>query len=141
MPPPLLRLDANRRERTLDVKLVLTRPLRDEKLARPHTWLADMVAVDDQDSKPSVGRVVLKIAQQSRMVIPDTSDRNRNISRLRVWHHITLVAHDFLMFEKLEHLQGGIIPYSYGLHQIKMPNDEDAYVFITEYIEGRTLGA
>ncbi len=27
------------------------------------------------------------------------------------------------------------------IQQIKMPNDEDAYVFITEYIEGRTLGA
>ncbi len=27
------------------------------------------------------------------------------------------------------------------VQQIKMPNDEDAYILITEYIEGRTLGA
>ncbi|KAF8892017.1 hypothetical protein CPB85DRAFT_1459024 [Mucidula mucida] len=107
MPPPLLRLDANRSERTLDGILVVTRPLRDEKHARPHTWLVDVVGINDRDSETSVGRVVLMIAQQSRMIIPDTSDRNRNISRLRVPHHITLVAHDFLMFEKLEHLQGG----------------------------------
>ncbi len=119
MPPPLLRLDANRSKRALDGKLVLTRPLRDEKHARPHTWLADVVGINDQDSETSVGCVVLKIAQQSRMTIPDTSDRHMDISRVRVTHPITLVAHDFLVLEKLQRLQGGVIPYSYGLHQVR----------------------
>ncbi|KAF8892007.1 hypothetical protein CPB85DRAFT_1331681 [Mucidula mucida] len=144
LPPPLLRLNANRSERTLDGMLVLVRPLGDEKHVKPHTWLADVVGISDPDSQTSVGRVVLKIAQESNMFIPDTSDPKQDISKVHLSHAITFVAHDYLVAEKLQRLQGGVIPYCYGFIRcvvIKMPNDEDAYILITEYIEGRTLGA
>ncbi|KAF9009741.1 hypothetical protein BDZ89DRAFT_1167915 [Hymenopellis radicata] len=139
--PPLLRLPTDRSEGMFLGKLVLNKRLRDEEMGRADIWLADVVGMNDQDSKASVGRVVLKIAQQSRMPIPDTSDPNIDLSEQRVWHPITLVAHDFFVFEKLQCLQGRVIPYSFGLHKIEMPNGEDAYVFITEYVEGRTLAA
>ncbi|KAF8892012.1 hypothetical protein CPB85DRAFT_1257709 [Mucidula mucida] len=93
--------DANRSERTLEGKLVLTRPLRDEKHARPHTGLPTWWD-HDRDSETSVGRVVLKIAQQSRMTfqIP-----------LTVTGHfespITLVAHDFLVLKNFTAFKGG----------------------------------
>ncbi|KAF8892028.1 hypothetical protein CPB85DRAFT_1331779, partial [Mucidula mucida] len=115
--------------------LTLGPRLRVNRSGRSDMWLANLV-----DEEGSAQRLVLKIAQESSQSFPQRYlERNADLSNAKIGHPIDLVAPEFFIYERLQHLQGWLLPYSYGIHKIKMLNDEDVYVFITEFIEGRNL--
>ncbi|KAF9026638.1 hypothetical protein BDZ89DRAFT_838063 [Hymenopellis radicata] len=105
-----------------------------------HVWIADVVAIGDK-RRTSLGRVWVMILQRSFLTLPDLDDVEHNADGVRVKDHdpLNILAQEYRMFEKLQDLQGYIIPYCLGLYQLKMPNGEVACVLILEHVEGKTL--
>ncbi|KAF9026670.1 hypothetical protein BDZ89DRAFT_1161212 [Hymenopellis radicata] len=137
-PLPLLGRGADQSAGTFVGNLTLGKCLRVNERGKPDMWTADLVEADNEAGKGSAQRVVLKIAQQSSQDIPEF-EATLDPSKVKVLRAINLVAGEFFIYERLGHLQGWLLPYSFGLHKITMSNNEDAYIFITEYIEGRNL--
>ncbi|KAF9026634.1 hypothetical protein BDZ89DRAFT_1067461, partial [Hymenopellis radicata] len=120
--------------------LVIRRVVQHPPIGGIHVWVADVVAFGDEKRTP-LGSVVLRVLQQSLMHIPDPRDAEDTDSGLRVLSTTPLsrLAEDYHMYEDMKELQGSIIPYCLGLHEIKMRNGEIGCALILEHVSGETL--
>ncbi|KAF9026646.1 hypothetical protein BDZ89DRAFT_1161200 [Hymenopellis radicata] len=95
-------------------------------------WVADVFKADDgvtsQQHEPE--RVVLKILQPSMRPFPNM----KGIRRGSPAHQ--LAYSEEVLYKHLRLLQGSHIPYYFGTFEVALPNGEDAYILILEYIEG-----
>ncbi|KAF9026637.1 hypothetical protein BDZ89DRAFT_1161193 [Hymenopellis radicata] len=120
--------------------LVLRRAVQRPPIGGIHVWIADVVALGDKKRTP-LGSVVLRILQQSLMHFPDPCNAEDTPNGLRVLNLSPLedLAQEYRMYEDMKELQGSVIPYCLGLHEIKMRNGEMACALILEHVEGEAL--
>ncbi|KAF8892013.1 hypothetical protein CPB85DRAFT_245820 [Mucidula mucida] len=107
-----------------------------ESAQSSQVWGANVFKADScgpavQQSQPE--RVILKILQPSMRPFPD----DRGIRLGSPAHQ--LAYSEEILYKHLRPLQGSHIPYYFGTFLVTLPNGEDAYVLILEYIEGEVL--
>ncbi|KAF9259195.1 hypothetical protein L218DRAFT_1080023 [Marasmius fiardii PR-910] len=52
-----------------------------------------------------------------------------------------MMRREYAVYERLEYLQGTLLPHSYGFHEVILPTGRIVNGFIMEVISGRTLGS
>ncbi|THH15572.1 hypothetical protein EW146_g4928 [Bondarzewia mesenterica] len=97
-------------------------------------WIAHISSPDAGEFQ-DLERVVVKFSQPSMWPIPDPKD---------IWwkydyesHRVAALKEDFF-YGMLGPIQGAAVPYNYGIHEVVMPNGENAYMLVTEYVDGIT---
>ncbi len=90
-----------------------------------HAWIADVVALDDKKAMATpLARVVLRVLQQSMMPLPDSDDAEDTDNGCRVFCRspLDILGQEYRMYEDMKELQGSVIPYCLGLHQVRLPH-------------------
>ncbi|KAK0442499.1 uncharacterized protein EV420DRAFT_1578291 [Desarmillaria tabescens] len=95
-------------------------------------WVADVKEIEGSES---LGRVVLKLFQDSLMPLPELF----NNGAIQYMSPRELAGVEDLVYNALEGIQGTVIPYYYGKYKFLMLNGKSTRAIILEYIEGTTL--